>query len=87
MKRHQLDIICSYQRNNVAKNRVSSPGMVLSQARLLSLYRSDDIFVAVMGMTGTGKSTFISRITKDHDISKGDCLISCKVTCFFIESY
>lgn len=31
----------------------------------------DDIFVAVMGVTGAGKSTFIKRVTGREDIAIG----------------
>ncbi|KAF8424476.1 P-loop containing nucleoside triphosphate hydrolase protein [Tirmania nivea] len=35
------------------------------------------IFIAVMGMTGVGKSTFISKLTEDDDIEIGRGLNSC----------
>jgi ABC-type lipoprotein export system ATPase subunit len=36
----------------------------------------DDVFIVVMGMTGSGKSTFISRCT-GHDVVVGHGLHSC----------
>lgn len=39
--------------------------------------RMDDRFILVMGMTGSGKSTFISQYT-NKDVSIGHGLYSCK---------
>lgn len=39
--------------------------------------RPSDIFVAVMGMTGSGKSTFISLCTGE-DVAVGHDLQACK---------
>lgn len=38
--------------------------------------RSNDIFIAVMGLTGSGKSTFLSHLTKSQ-VEIGDNLRSC----------
>lgn len=40
---------------------------------------TDTLFVAVMGVTGSGKSTFISKAT-GHEIPIGQGLESCKNT-------
>ena len=34
--------------------------------RLKLLYRPQDVVIAVMGMTGAGKSTFISHLTNEN---------------------
>lgn len=41
------------------------------------LYSADDIVIAVMGMTGVGKSTFVSYFSESAVIGEG--LVSCKL--------
>jgi GTPase SAR1 family protein len=48
--------------------------------------QNPDIVIAVMGMTGAGKSSFIRRITRDQSIRVGDTLHSGKHNHFFKES-
>ena len=38
------------------------------------------IIIGVMGMTGTGKSTFINKLTNDPDIAIGTGLRSCLIS-------
>ena len=38
----------------------------------------DDIFIAIMGMTGSGKSTFISHCT-DVEVQIGHDLVACEI--------
>lgn len=37
----------------------------------------DDVYIAVMGVTGAGKSRFISECTK-QPVKIGESLVSCK---------
>ncbi len=39
--------------------------------------RENDVFIAVMGVTGAGKSSFISLLADDHDVEVGDTLRGC----------
>jgi putative protein kinase ArgK-like GTPase of G3E family len=41
------------------------------------MFRPEDIVIAVMGITGVGKSTFISHLT-DEDVVIGRGLASCE---------
>lgn len=43
---------------------------------LTTIYRSKDLVIAVMGVTGVGKSTFISYFSQTARV--GDSLESCK---------
>ena len=45
--------------------------------RLKSLYRPQDVVIAVMGMTGAGKSTFISYLTNEN-VGIGHGLEACE---------
>jgi ABC-type proline/glycine betaine transport system ATPase subunit len=47
--------------------------------------QNPDIVIAVMGMTGAGKSSFIRRITRDQSIRVGDTLHSGKHNHFFLK--
>ncbi|KAH0202371.1 hypothetical protein KCU99_g4611, partial [Aureobasidium melanogenum] len=42
---------------------------------------ADDIVIALMGVTGSGKSTFIKRVTGREDIQIGHELTSCTLKC------
>jgi ABC-type lipoprotein export system ATPase subunit len=39
--------------------------------------RSPWVFIAVMGVTGSGKSTFIKAASGDDSVGVGDSLVSC----------
>lgn len=48
---------------------------------MIPLTRPDDIFIAVIGVTGTGKTTFISHVAKDpSQLVIGHDLQSCRAT-------
>ena len=44
------------------------------------MYRPEDEFIAVMGVTGAGKSTFVSQCTGSPRLNVGHSLESCKST-------
>jgi GTP-binding protein EngB required for normal cell division len=45
--------------------------------RLTLFPRNEDVVIAVMGVTGAGKSTFISQLTKE-EVVVGHSLSSCR---------
>lgn len=44
-------------------------------------FRPNDLIIALMGMTGSGKSSFIKLCTSDKSINIGHDLESCKCHC------
>lgn len=48
---------------------------------LLTQISSDDIFIAVMGITGSGKSSFVNLLVAD-DVAVGHTLEPCKTISF-----
>jgi hypothetical protein len=55
------------------------PAANLSDPPPYALVGQREVFIAVMGQTGTGKSSFINLVT-GHDLEVGEDLSSCKPT-------
>jgi ABC-type uncharacterized transport system ATPase component len=51
---------------------------VVPGLRKLDVSMEDPVFIAVMGMTGSGKSSFINRVSGRKSVSVGHGLDSCK---------
>lgn len=45
---------------------------------VLTFSREDDIVIVVMGLTGSGKSSFIGQFDTDREVGIGRSLESCK---------
>ncbi|KAI3326528.1 P-loop containing nucleoside triphosphate hydrolase protein [Xylariaceae sp. AK1471] len=59
-------------------NIESSPSALeYTQSVLQRLWTGQDLLIAVMGMTGSGKTTFISKVTGRQDLNIGHNLTSC----------
>ena len=41
----------------------------------------DVVVIAIMGVTGSGKSTFVKLVTGDNSVVVGQDLVSCKFKC------
>jgi ABC-type multidrug transport system ATPase subunit len=52
--------------------------LTLTAVVILTIYSPEDAIIVVMGMTGAGKSTFISHCTKEPQPEGIDGLLSCK---------
>jgi signal recognition particle GTPase len=57
-------------------NQLALPNRAFSPQR--HEFSNDDIAILIMGVTGSGKSSFISRFT-DDDVKIGHSLESCKI--------
>lgn len=45
------------------------------------------VFIAVMGVTGAGKSTFIKAASGDESVGVGDSLVSCTYLIFDVHNH
>jgi hypothetical protein len=74
----------SRRSNLTSRHPASAPSgsrhqTVLPRPRIGSGSASDDVVIAVMGVTGAGKSSFIAKVTERSDIPVGHSLNSGKV--------
>ncbi|KAK8875157.1 P-loop containing nucleoside triphosphate hydrolase protein [Apiospora arundinis] len=53
------------------------PGLKYTKSVYQKLWGGKDALIAVMGMTGAGKTTFISKVTGRNDLEIGHSLTSC----------
>ncbi|KAI0026129.1 P-loop containing nucleoside triphosphate hydrolase protein [Xylariomycetidae sp. FL0641] len=53
------------------------PGLKYTKSMMQKFWTGRDLVIAVMGMTGSGKTTFISKVTGRTDLEIGHSLTSC----------
>ncbi|KAI0905334.1 P-loop containing nucleoside triphosphate hydrolase protein [Ustulina deusta] len=67
----------SWMMENGSDGERGSSALKYTKSVVQRFWKGQDLLIAVMGMTGSGKTTFISKVTGREDLNIGHSLTSC----------